>query len=82
MGMETRCRNEKKKVKGLGGRSNDTAKRTDKTINNLQKYYGLAILRHQDSVEEMYKHIRATYFHMGSTDDKPQHQNCTAGADS
>ena len=79
--MGTRCRNGKKKVKGLGRRSKDTAKITDKMINKLQKYYGLAILRRQDSVEEMYKEIWVTYFHMGSTDNKP-HQNCPAGADS
>ena len=77
--MGTRC--EKKKVKGLGRRSNDTEKLTDKTINKLQKYYDLAILRHQDSVEEMYKEIWATYFHMGSTNNKPQYQNCPVGAD-
>ena len=30
----------------------------------------------------MYKEIWATNFHVGSTDNKPQHQNCPAGADS
>ena len=69
--MGTHCRHKNKKVKGLGGRSKDTAKLTDKMINKFQKHYGLAMLRHQDSVEEMYKEIWSTYFHMGSTDNKP-----------
>ncbi|KAK9694575.1 hypothetical protein QE152_g33467 [Popillia japonica] len=30
----------------------------------------------------MHKEIWATYFHMGSTDKNPQHQNCPVGADS
>ena len=41
--MGTRCRNLKKQTKGLGGRSKNTVELTDKVINKLQKYYGLAI---------------------------------------
>jgi len=55
--MGTRCRNLKKQTKSLGGRSKNTVKLTDKLINKLQKYYGLAITRHQDNVDEMYKEI-------------------------
>ena len=80
--MGTRCRNPKKQTKGLGGRSKNTVKLTDKVINKLQKYYGLAITRHQDNVDEMYKEIWATLHHLSSTDENSNHGNCTAGANS
>lgn len=80
--MGTRCRNAKKQNKGLGGKSKNTAMLTDKLINKLQKYYGLAIMRHQDNVNEMYKAIWATFFHLSSTDKKPNHGNCPEGAES
>ena len=53
-----------KQTKGLGGRSKNTVKLTDKVNNKLQKYYGLAITRHQDNVAEMYKEIWATLHHL------------------
>ena len=70
--MGTRCRNLKKQTKGLGGRSKNTVKLTDKVINKLQKYYGLAINRHQDNFHEMYKEIWATLHHLSSTDENPK----------
>ena len=57
-------------------------KLTDKVINKLQKYYGLAITRHQDNVDEMYQKIWATLHHLSSTDENPNHGNCPAGANS
>ena len=57
-------------------------KLTDKVINKLQKYYGLAITRHQDNVHKMYKGIWATFHHLSSTDENPNHGNCPAGANS
>ena len=51
--MGRRCRNRKKQTKGLGGRGKNTVKPTDKVINKLEKFYGLAITRHQDNVDEM-----------------------------
>ena len=80
--MGTRCRNLKKVKKNLGGRSKNTVKLTDKVINKLQKYYGLAITRHQDNVDEMYKEIWATLHHLSSTDQNPNHKNCPAGSES
>ena len=80
--MGTRCRNLKKQTKVLGGRSKNTVKLTDKVINKLQKYYRLAITRHQDNVNEMYKEIWATLHHLSSTDENPNHGNCPAGANS
>ena len=80
--METRCRNLEKQTKGLGGRSKNTLKVTYKVINKLQKYYGLAITRHQDNFDEIYKEIWATLHHLSSTDENPNHGNCPAGANS
>ncbi|XP_071652727.1 uncharacterized protein [Temnothorax longispinosus] len=75
--MGTRLRNIKKAAK-LGGKG----KLTDTLIKKLTKYYGLAIRRHPDSVEEMKKAIMATYYHLCSTDEKPQHEYCPTGCES
>ena len=80
--MGTRCRNLKKQTKGLRGRRKNTVKLTDKVINKLQKYYRLAITRHQDNVDEMYKEIWATLHPLSSTDENPNHGNCRACANS
>lgn len=78
--MGTRLRNAKKSNKGIGGKG--AGKLTDKLIGEMTKYYGLAIRRHPDSIEEMRKEIWATFFHKISTDSNPQHQNCPAGESS
>ena len=80
--MGTRCRNLKKQTKSLGGRRKNTVKLTDNVINKLQKYYGLAITRHQDNFDEMHKEIWITLHHLSSTDENPNHANCPAGANS
>ena len=54
----------------------------DELINKLQTYYGLMITRHQDNVDEMFKEIWVTFFHLCSTDKKPNHENCPQGANS
>ncbi|XP_026828856.1 uncharacterized protein LOC113562728, partial [Ooceraea biroi] len=78
--MGTRLRNAKKHNKGIVGKG--AGKLTDKMIGELTTYYGLAIRRHPDSVEEMRKAIWATYYHKSSSDNKPQHQNCPPGEES
>lgn len=75
--MGTRLRDAKKKNQDIGDEG--AGKLTDKVIGELTTYYGLAIRRHPDSVEEMRKAIWATYYHKSSTDNKPQHQNCPPG---
>ena len=45
-------------------------------------YYGLAIRRNINSVDNMEKAIMATYYHLCSTKKKPMYGNCPAGADS
>ncbi|KYN05834.1 hypothetical protein ALC62_03230 [Cyphomyrmex costatus] len=72
--MGTRLRNLKKKTKGLGGRG----KLTGKLIDELSIYYGLAIRRNSESVEKMRNEIYATLNHKISTDDNPQHDNCSS----
>jgi len=44
---------------------------TNRMIVKLSTYYGLAILRNLDSVEEMKKAIWATFYHLTSTDENP-----------
>ncbi|XP_011859766.1 PREDICTED: uncharacterized protein LOC105557195 [Vollenhovia emeryi] len=76
--MGTRLRNVKKANKGLGGRGN----LTDKLINELTVYYGLAIRRSSHSKDEMKKAIWATFKHKISTNEEPQHDYCPPGEDS
>jgi len=76
--MGTRLRNCKKTTKGLGGRG----KLTDKIIKDLTLYYGLAIRRNMDSLENMKKAIWATFLHKSSTDSHPKHENCPEGPES
>jgi len=57
-------------------------KLTGKLIDKLTVYYGLAIRRHSNSVQDMKNAIWATYYHYASTDQNPQHEKCPNGADS
>ncbi|KYN50315.1 hypothetical protein ALC62_11488 [Cyphomyrmex costatus] len=57
-------------------------KLTAKLIDKLTVYYGLAIRRHSNSVEDMRNAIWATYYHYASTDENPQHEKCPGGANS
>lgn len=75
--MESRLRKVQKSAK-LGGKG----KLTDALIAKLTKYYGLAIRRNHNSVKKMQDAVMATFYHMCSTNIKPQHQNCPAGAHS
>lgn len=59
-----------------------TATLTNKAMQDLSLYYGLAIRRHPDSVEKMRSEIWATYYHKISTDEKPQHHFCPEGVES
>lgn len=75
--MGSRLRNIKK-TKKLGGKN----KLTDKLIKNLTIYYGLAIRRHSNSVEDMHNAVWATYYHKTSTNENPQHMYCPVGSES
>lgn len=76
--MGTRLRNLKRTVKNIGGKG----KLTGKLIDELTIYYGLAIRRNTDSIENMKKEIWATLYHKISTDKNPQHDNCPVGENS
>ena len=84
--MGSRLRKLKKDQKGkilpdgknLAGRG----RLTDKEIDLLQNYYGLAIRRNQGNVEAMKKAVLASLFHKASTDDEPNHYLCPSGIDS
>ena len=64
--------------KVLGGKG----RLTEKAIDKIQSYYGMAIRRNLDCVEKMKQDIWAIYFHKLSTDDEPQHRLCPAGENS
>lgn len=72
--MGTRLRDVKEKRK-LGGKG----KLTNKLIKDLSMYYGLAIRRNSDSVENMYDAVWAIFYHKISTNDNPQHMHCPVG---
>ncbi|XP_071566884.1 uncharacterized protein [Temnothorax nylanderi] len=55
---------------------------TGKLIDELSTFYGLAIRRHQNSVDEMYKAIWATLYHKSSSDETPKHHYCPEGPES
>ena len=76
--MGTRLRNFKKVNKGVGGKG----KLTDKLIIDLTLYYGLAIRRNIDSLDNMKKAVWATFHHKKSTDKNPVHDYCPEGANS
>lgn len=68
----------KNKRSSLGGKGKLTAKMIDK----LTVYYGLAIKRNCESVEEMHNAIWATYYHYISTDSNSRHEKCPPGENS
>lgn len=76
--MGRKLRELKKKQKGLGGRN----KLTGSLIDKLSVYYGLAIRRNHDSVINMKNAIWATFYHISSTDKKPEHHLCPTGSNS
>ncbi len=55
---------------------------TDGKIDVLQNYYDLAIRENLQDVQEMVKAVKASLFHVASTDEKPQYHLCPKGKDS
>jgi hypothetical protein len=55
--------------KTMGGKK----RLTNVQIDKQQEYYGLAIRRGGDDVNEMKRNVWAIFFHKLSTDDEPQH---------
>ncbi|XP_026471717.1 uncharacterized protein LOC113375996, partial [Ctenocephalides felis] len=80
MGTRLRAVKKDKTNKGIGGKG--AGELTDKVIQEITKFYGLAIRRHPDLLEDMRKEVWATYYHKCSSDQNPQHQFCPEGEDS
>ncbi|CAB3224577.1 unnamed protein product [Arctia plantaginis] len=75
--MGTRLHNKRKQEK-LGGKK----RLTEALIKKLTIYYGLAIRRNLNSVEDMRNAIMATLDHYCSTDELPRHDKCPKGVES
>ncbi|KAJ8892093.1 hypothetical protein PR048_004671 [Dryococelus australis] len=56
-----------------------TGRLTDKTINELQQYYDMAIRNNIHDLESMRKAVWAIYFYKLSNDEKPIHSLCPSG---
>lgn len=78
--MGSRLRKVKKTNKKIGGRG--PGKLTDKLINKLIIYYGLAIRRNPNDIEKMKNNVWATFDHKISTNETPMHERCPSGPDS
>ncbi|GFU13060.1 uncharacterized protein TNCV_1444941 [Trichonephila clavipes] len=74
----SRLRKLKKNIKGLGGKG----KLTDKFINKLQNYYGIAIRSNVGCLEKMQSAVIAAFFHCCSSNQNPMHGQCPTGKDS
>lgn len=64
--------------KTIGGKG----RLTDKKIDLIQTYYGLAIRRNKGDLDGMTRSIHAIVDHMSSTDDNPNHLRCPEGPES
>ncbi|GBL79952.1 hypothetical protein AVEN_5179-1 [Araneus ventricosus] len=67
-----------KKTKGLGGKG----KLTDKFIDKLQNYYGIAIRSNAGSIEKMQSAVIAAFFHCCSSNRNLMHGQCPDGKNS
>ncbi|KYN07998.1 hypothetical protein ALC62_01024 [Cyphomyrmex costatus] len=74
------------KTKGTNKRASakteKTAQLTNTVMQELSTFYGLAVLRNANSVDDMRTAIWATYYHKCSTDANPQHTFCPEGTSS
>ena len=73
-----RLRKLKKKVKGLGGQG----KLTDRMIDKLQNYYGIAIRTNKGELKKMQEAVFAVLFHCASNKDNNYHNYCPTGNNS
>ena len=73
----TRLRKLKKTEKGL-----TKLNLTDKIIDRLQNYYGMAIRSNVGDLDMMKKAIFAVLFHVCSSENNNYHVHCPSGADS
>ncbi|KYN03416.1 hypothetical protein ALC62_05734 [Cyphomyrmex costatus] len=76
----SKLRKAKKTNKNIGGRG--AGKLTDKLINELGTYYGLAIRRNSNDLEKMVDDVWTIFYHKISTNEKPMHERCPSGPNS
>ncbi|GFV96438.1 uncharacterized protein TNCV_2943711 [Trichonephila clavipes] len=73
------CVNYKKKTtKGLGGKN----KLTDKLIDRIQNYYGIAIRNNVGNLQKMMSSVIAAFFHCVSGKNNSLHGQCPKGSES
>ncbi|CAN8010699.1 unnamed protein product [Ixodes pacificus] len=78
--MGTALRNLVQKQKGEGKpRLGGKGKLTADLITKLTMYYGWALKSHEGDIEKMQKAVMASYYHITSTDAKPNHALCPTG---
>ncbi|KAH7961600.1 hypothetical protein HPB52_010718 [Rhipicephalus sanguineus] len=81
--MGAALRNLLQKSKGEGRPSlGGKGKLTAELVTKLTNYYGWALKAHQGNIDEMENAVLATYYHVTSTDTKPQHSRCPKGEES
>lgn len=73
-----RLRKLKKNTKGIGGKG----KLTDKFIDKLQNYYGIAIRSNVGCIDRMQSSVIAAFFHCCSGKNNYMHRQCPEGPDS
>ena len=82
----TGLRKIKKDLKGKklsdGKTTGGAVRLTDRLIDTLQTYYGLAIRENTANLQNMARAIWAGVMHRYSTDENPHHQYCPTGRDS
>ena len=64
--------------KGLAG----AGRLTDKIMNTLQNYFGLAIRQNSNNLDKMTNAVRAVLPHVASSEKNQMHDNCPTGEDS
>ena len=64
--------------KTIGGRG----RLTEKMIDTMQNYYGLAIRKNKNNLIGMASDVKAGLYHLASSAENPQHQLCPEGKDS
>ncbi|GFV67310.1 CCHC-type domain-containing protein [Trichonephila clavipes] len=76
--VDLRFRQIKKKKKGLGGKN----KLTDKLIDRIQNYYGIAIRNNVGNLQKMMSSVIAAFFHCVSGKNNSLHGQCPEGSES
>lgn len=78
MGTNLRKLLSQHKGHGLGGKG----RLTGDLVNKLTSYYGWALKSHKGDVDATHRAVMATYLHVTSRDDAPNHSLCPTGPDS